>query len=258
MKYDEHDEARDAAYYLGKTRGDIPAEDRVALSQAGLCAPGLNEELELLLIRNLHRGLLEQGDLPNALAQAQRMTALAVETGRLREVAHHDAARILSALGRHEEAIEQERLAAHTAVPSRKSFHLWSLATYQHFAGNTDDARATLKRGIELAQTDRLLLRAHLVHVELDAGLAPVDLVQVLDALGRTGRRGYERYLRGMIAFQLGDRRTARTCLSGWLEEKQNLDLAGRTTLKRELARATDTLRQIGEDRHGPGTIRSQ
>ena len=236
------DQHADASAYLARLLTCAPA-DRHALAVAGLAATGCSGDTELLLRRHMYRALIERGQLEPALAQAERMTALAVELGQLREVAHHDATRVLAALGRWDEAIASEQAALHTATPSRRSFHSWSLATVQHFGGRSEEAVHSLDRGLAVAQADRPLLECHRVWVELDGGLlagpASGEVLRRVFHARLAPHRGYLSYLHGMIASRLGDLHLAQRRLTAWLHRQQQADAVQRLTLQEEIRRAT-------------------
>lgn len=153
------------------------------------------------------------------------------------------------ALGEMSEAIDAQRLAARNSPTMRRSFQYWSLATLQHFSGDTDGALASLKRGLRYAQKDRLLLKAHRAYVRLDAGMAVRGLHELRAELAKSkSGEGYGRFLQGMIAHCLGDRRVAQVQLQAFLRRNSSIDEAKRLTLREELRRARLALAQISSD----------
>ncbi len=219
-------------------------EERERYARAGLAyeATDLASDTEVLLLRQLYRALLERSRFRAAADVALRAAAL----GPLADVAHHDAARALFADGDEEAAIREQRLASRHAPASRRSFHLWSLATFEHFVGRSTDALRTLARAERWATRDRALIRAHGAYVELDAGGAPENLAEIVAGLEKSkSREGYGEYLLGMIAARLGDAKSAAPHLRAFLRRNAAVDVAKAITLREELRRARTELARI-------------
>lgn len=195
----------------------------------------LAKATEVLLLRQIYTARLEQRRFRQALEATDRMVAIGV----LRDVSMHDASRAHAALGDFERAIAMQRAAARTAHPARRSFHRWSLATLQHFAGHSDDALSTLQRAMRCATRDRALLTAHAVFVRLDSGRPVRNADAAVEALRASpSRDGYGRFLLGMIAYHQGDQATAREELGSFVARHENADPARAITLREELRRA--------------------
>ncbi|MFW6051844.1 MAG: tetratricopeptide repeat protein [Myxococcota bacterium] len=217
---------------------------RMDLARTGLAQPSddLDPDTHVLLLRQVYLGHLELRQLGEAVAVADQMTAV----GTLRDVALHDSARALWAMGDLQGAIEAQRLAARAAPPERRSFHLWSLATLQHFAGDAGGALDTLARGGRWATRDRPLLEAHAAYVRLEQGHPVERLSEILDALKASrAAEGYGRYLLGMIAHHMGDARTAAVHLRAFLNRHASADVAQALTLREELRRARLVLARV-------------
>lgn len=215
------------------------------IAQAGLAhavADELTPDTHVLLLRQVYLGHLELKQLAQAAEVAAQMAAI----GPLRDVALHDAARALGAMGDLDAAIEQQRLAARAAPPERRSFHLWGLATLQHFAGRAEGALATLSRAERWAARDRALLRAHGALIQLERGGAVEGLADILsDLKASRAAEGYGRFLLGMIAHQMGDPRSAAVHLRAFLNRHASADAPKALTLGEELRRARRVLARI-------------
>lgn len=247
-------EARTPEGFLAKAMdSDTPAE-REQYARAGLALehPDFHVETRMLLMRELYRAHLDQKQLVLARDVALEMS----ELGPLKDVAHHDAARVCAALGDLPLAITQQRLAVLSAPPERRAFQGWSLATLEHFAGEVDHALHSLDRAEhaalgmeERAGADELpLIEAHRVYVLLDAG-RPVDDAKVHDAeraLEHARRPpGYGAFLLGMIAALRGDVGRAHRFLSSFVERVERGDYARAMTLREELRRARVVLAEL-------------
>jgi hypothetical protein len=199
----------------------------------------LSPDTQVLLLRQLYLGHLERRELRHAARVAAEM----VSVGALADLAHHDAARVMFALGERPGAVGQQRLAARAAPAERRSFHLWSLAALQHFAGDSDGALESLARGARWAGTDRALVHAHDAYIRLERGEAVPGLAGVVGAL-RASRaaQGYGLFLLGMIAHHTGDGRAATSHLRAFVERHVGSDPPKALTLGEELRRAQDAL----------------
>jgi hypothetical protein len=217
---------------------------RERYAREGLAAPTLEEDTRFLLLRQIYRAHIEKAELELAIEVALQMA----ETGTLRDIALHDAARAQAAVGERAAAIDSLRLAARAAPPSRRSFQLWSLATLQHFAGADDAALETLERASRWASRDRILIDAHAAYIELDRGGVPEGLPALLAELRTRPLRGYLGYLAGMIGHHSGDQDFARIHLRAFLRRNAAADPAKVFTLFEELRRARVALAQIESD----------
>jgi hypothetical protein len=169
-----------------------------------------------------------------------------VSMGAMSDVAHHDAARVLVGLGRLDEAIAEQRLAARAAPPSRRSFQLWSLGAWIHFSGNPREAARVLARAIRWARRGRALLVAHHAHILLADGQAVERLDAIMADLSRSrSREGYGQYLLGMLAHDMGDDRRAAPHLRAFLRRNASADAAKVLTLKEELRAARAVLERF-------------
>lgn len=223
------------------------AKERARYARTGLSAPDedLSEDTQALLLRQLYLALIDVEDFREALKVARQMARV----GTLRDLGHHDASRACMALGELEDAIREQRLAARHAPPRRRSFHLWSLGTLEHFAGDPTAAIATFRRAERWAQRDLPLIRAHAAYVQLDAGEMPEGLEEIVASLMRAKcREGYGQFLLGMLHESMGDHRRAAVHLRAFMRRNALLDLAKATTLREELRRARAVLASIESD----------
>lgn len=220
------------------------AARRARYARAGLaCEDGdLEPDTQVLLLRQLYLAHLELRQLRRAVEVARQMA----EVGPLRDIAHHDVARALFALGDARGAIAAQRLAARSSPASRRSFHLFSLGSYQHFSGDVTGAIATLRRAERWAMRDRPLIRAYLAYVRLDAGKAVRELGRIIAELQRAKcREGYGQFVLGMLHQQMGDERRAAVHLRAFLTRNASADPAKVLTLREELRRARLALAAI-------------
>ncbi|AKF03177.1 hypothetical protein [Sandaracinus amylolyticus] len=230
---------------LALSASDAKARARWARAGLALDSTDLDPDTQVLLLRQLYLSHVEARRLRKAVEVAEQMASI----GPLRDIAHHDAARVLAALGELSDAIVQQRLAARHAPAERRSFHLWSLGTFQHWAGDVDDALRSLRRAERWATRDRAMIRAHSAYVRLTADLAVAELDAIVTALQKSpAREGYGQWLLGMIAYELGDRRKAAVHLRAWLRRHAAPDEAKTITLREELRRARTALAQIESD----------
>ena len=223
------------------------ARDRARWARKGLAVSDdeLSPDTQVLLLRQLYLAHLETHQLRKAIDVARQM----VEVGALEDIARHDAARALYAAGEVAESIAEQRLAARKAPASRRSFHLWSLATWQHFAGEVEGALRALTRARRWASRDRALLTAHTAYVRLDSGRAVRGLDQVVRELSKSrSREGYGQFLLGMIAWHMGDARRAAPYLRAFLRRHAAADEPKALTLREELRRARVVLAKIESD----------
>lgn len=228
-----------------------PAEQR-RLALAGLRAldeaPGGGDpELRALLWRQVHRAWLEEGDLEQALAAARHAAGPGCPVP---EVAYTDLARVLMALGREQEAIETQRLAARAAPPDRRGFHLWTLGALLQAAGQWDEAERTLRRALRWARRERELLQAHLLWLDLQRGRHPGhdELRRAADALARApSRGGYGELLQGILRAHAEQRDEARALLGRFVERMRKGPTARRLTLQFELREAERLLATLAD-----------
>lgn len=205
----------------------------------------LEADTRVLLLRQQYLAHLELGDLDEAVEVAGLMASV----GPLADVAHHDRARALWAVGRREDAIVAQRQAGRVAPVERRSFQLWGLATFQFLDDRHEAALDTFDRALRWAHRDRPLLEAHAALVALDAGGAVEDLEGVVTRLmAAPCREGYGQYVLGMIAHELGDEPKAAVHLHTFLRRNASADEAKRLTLASELDRARAILAGIDAD----------
>lgn len=236
--------ASDPEQFLVQALRAGDAETRARAARAGLAAASdeIDPDTQFHLLRQLYLAQLELGQLQRAAEVAEQM----VSTGALPDVAHHDRSRALAALGDREGAISEQRLAARAAPAARRSFHLWSLATLQHFAGDHESAVRTLRRAERWAVRDRPLIRAHQAWIQLDRGHAVEKLDTIIGSLLRARcREGYGRFVLGMLLHSMGDLRNSAVHLRAFLARNASASAAKEATLREELSRARTALARI-------------
>jgi hypothetical protein len=232
-------EARTPEGFLAKAMDAASPVEREQQALAGLAldAPDFHIETRMLLMRELYRAHLDQKQLRAARDVALEMS----ELGPLKDVAHHDAARVCAALGELPLAITQQRLAVLAAPEDRRAFQAWSLATLEHFAGEVDHALASLDRAERWGGDELALIRAHRVYLLLDAGreVTEAEVLEAEQALEASRRPpGYGAFLLGMIAALRGDPERARGFLEAFISRVERGDFARAITLREELRRA--------------------
>lgn len=196
----------------------------------------------MLLERQRYLGHLELGDLEAAEAAAARMVA----SGAMADVAQHDHARVLLALGRRDEAITAQRAAAAAAPRARRSFHLWCAATFEAGGGDLEGALETLAAARRVSTRDAALLDAQAAWFSLRLGRGVPDLAGVVRRLRASpSREGYGQFLLGVLLDALGDGRMAPVHLRAFLRRNARIEEAKRVTLADELAAARRTLARL-------------
>ncbi len=222
-----------------------PARARWAQKGLALDAADLAPDTQVLLLRQLYLAQLEARRYRKAAEVAGQMATI----GPLEDIAHHDAARALAALGELDEAIIAQRKAARKAPPQRRSFQLWSLATLQHQDGDVTGALRSLARAERWAHRDRAMIRANTAYVKLTAGIAVPDLDALIADLQKSpAREGYGQWLLGMIAYEIGDKRKAAVHLRAFMRRHAAADEAKAITLREELRKARVAMADIESD----------
>jgi hypothetical protein len=246
MPLKEVSSARAPEDYLRAALEAESPKERARLAKLGLEADlDLAPDTHVLLLRQLYSAHLDSRQFRQAADTALAMARL----GPLRDVAHHDASRALAALGDADAALAQQRLAARTAPPDRRSFQYWALATLLHFSGDHGGAIASLRRGERWAHADRPLLRAHRAWVQLEAGEPVRRLDAIIVELERSkAKNGYGQLVLGMLHHAMGDPRKAAVYLRSFLRRNADADAAKAATLREELRRARSVLASIESD----------
>lgn len=230
--------------YLSLALGAESPQTRLRLANAGLEATGeetIDDDTRWLLLRQRYLAYLELGELAQAAEVALAMTG----AGTLADVAHHDAARALWALGDRQRAIAAQRLAARCAPAERRSFQRWTLGALQHWSGDPNGALTTLEKALRWSQKDRALIRAHQAFIRLTCGEPVDELDGILEELEASPHgRGYGLFLLGMIHHHLGNAAEAQRHLQAFANRHASADSLLRMTLSEELARARAILEQ--------------
>lgn len=227
------------------SRAASPISERlVALGWVGPSRP--EDELEEGRALVLRASLIEDvaaGRLEAALEKAHAMTRL---RGELKDIAHHEEARVLVGLGRESESIGALRLACRASPAPRRSFHHFCLGMALHFQGDADGAIAVLERGRRWAHGDRALVRGALAWARLASGRAQPRLTAIVEALAASpSREGYGQLVLGMIAFHTGDTRRATAHLRAFLRRNARLEPTKELSLRSELRAARRALASI-------------
>lgn len=233
--------------YLYQALRAKDAEGRLVHAEEGLALPDeeLAPDTRVLLLRQVYLARLEMRQFRGAAETAAEMALV----GPMKDVAYHDRARALQALGEMDNAIDSQRLAARNAPAQRRSFHLWCLATLQHFVGDVEAALETLDKGLRGASRDRPLLKAHAAYITLEQGDGVEELGKIRSELAQAKcGQGYGQYLLGMISVHMGDDRAAGVHLRNFLRRNARIDDAKAMTIREELRRARLALSQIDFD----------
>lgn len=243
--------------FLAMARSASEASDRAIFAQRGIarllrheapegsCPDVIEEEEELhwLLLRQLYLAQIELGQLQDAATSAHQMTVLGV----MPDVTHHDAGRVLWALGRQSEAIWQQRLASRRARGERRAFHYWCLGTFLFHAGETEEALGAFKKAERWGTpTEQVLMRAHSALVRLAAGEVVAEVCALTEALkASSASEGYGQYVLGMLYAEQGDEGAACRYLRGFLRRHAESDAAVSLTLADEIHRARAIVAQV-------------
>jgi tetratricopeptide (TPR) repeat protein len=206
-------------------------QQRAGFAEEGLRAGAdLEPDTEFLLLRQLYLSHVDAHRFRAAADVAAQMSRL----GPMKDVAHHDASRALAALGDVLGAIDEQRLAARSAPPDRRSFQYWSLATLLHFSGDPDGALGALERGLR---------------IRLETGRPADDLDEILGELESSrSRNGYGEFVLGMLRYHMSDSRRAAVHLRAFLRRNATADTPKAVTLREELRRARLALAEIESD----------
>jgi tetratricopeptide (TPR) repeat protein len=215
---------------------------RARWARKGLAAATpLDPTTHAMLLRQLYLALYERGDFRGALEVALQ----AVETGVMTDVVRQDAARAATACGDFDAAVVHLRVAARSAPPSRRAFHLWTLGSLLFLAAQYDAAETALTRAVRWGTHGKPLYRAHLALVRMAAGRGVEDIQSVIDELATAPcGQGYGRFVLGHLAYAAGAWPAARRYLEAFVrrtegERTLEFSLAG------ELAMARATLAKM-------------
>lgn len=222
------------------------AEQRASYAEQGLASEELDApDTRFLLLRQLYLANMEQHRFRDALD----VTAHMASQGPMVDLAHNDASRAWLALGDADRAIEAQRLAARSAPPDRRSFQYWSLGNLLHQQGDLEGALGALAKGERWAREDRALLAAHQAWIELCAGRAVEDVEAVMRTLEHSkAGKGIGRLVLGMMAHELGDRRSAAMHLRAFLRRNAAIDSVKELAMREELRLARTTLATLESD----------
>lgn len=222
-------------------------EKRAGFAERGLALGRSSApDTEFLLLRQIYLARFESHRFRDALDVAARMAAIGSS---MKDVAHADAARAWAALGDPVRAIQEQRLAARSAPPDRRSFQCWSLANLMHQHGDLEGALGALEKGERWAQKDRPLLVAHAAWIELALGRAVEDVGGIVRELELSpAGEGIGRLVLGMIAYELGDAGRAAVHLRAFLRRNAAVDDAKALSLREELRIAREALAEIESD----------
>jgi tetratricopeptide (TPR) repeat protein len=236
---------------LQQALGATTAAARVRLARTGLAAPTFEDlEIQGLLLRELHRGLLDQG-LFEAAEEAALQGAAVFSKNRdedaepLEDVLLQAAARAALARGDGEAAIAHVQRAARKAPKVRRAFHHWTLGSLLFLAKRYTEAAAALARASRLSGTDaagKALYRGHLALVKTAQGEPPADLQATVNTLAAAPTAaGYGSFVLGHLAYAAGEFPVAERYLRRFLAGTNDVALAG------EIAMSQATLAKITE-----------
>jgi tetratricopeptide (TPR) repeat protein len=236
---------------LQQALGATTAVARVRLARTGLAAPTFEDlEIQGLLLRELHRGLLDQG-LFEAAEEAALQGAAVFSKNRdedaepLEDVLLQAAARAALARGDGETAIAHVQRAARKAPKGRRAFHHWTLGSLLFLAKRYSEAAVSLARASRLSGGDaagKALYRGHLALVKTAQGEPPADLQATVNALAAAPTAaGYGSFVLGHLAYAAGEFPVAERYLRRFLAGTKDVALAG------EIAMSQATLAKITE-----------
>jgi hypothetical protein len=246
-------------FLLQAAQASCPAE-RIRLASRGLSSrAALEADTQALLLHQLHLGHFEVREFERAAEVAEQQVA----TGAMLEVAHHDAARSKRALGQVGESVAHLRLAARAAPPHRRAFHHWTLGSVLFVEGRMADAAASLARAARWGTADKPLYEAHLALALHAAGSASTtqgaaaraaaaqgtairDLGALADALaGSACRKGYGRFVLGLLARDVGNARSAAGHLRAFVRRTRGGRPVAAIALEPEVAYAERVLAEL-------------
>jgi hypothetical protein len=241
-------------FLLQAAQASCPAE-RIRLASRGLSSrAALDADTQALLLHQLHLGHFEVREFTRAAEVAEQQVA----TGAMLEVAHHDAARSKRALGQVGESVAHLRLAARAAPPHRQAFHHWTLGSVLFVEGRLADAAASLARAARWGTADKPLYEAHLALALHAAGSGPIpqgaaaqgaalrELGALADALaGSACRKGYGRFVLGLLAREVGSEREAAAHLRAFVRRTRGARPVAAIALEPEVAYAERALAEL-------------
>ncbi|HLK41448.1 MAG TPA: tetratricopeptide repeat protein [Polyangiaceae bacterium] len=218
-------------------------EARARWARRGLASRApLDETVQAMLLHQLYLAYYERRWFERARQVARQALTLDV----LPDVFHQDAARADLALGDLESALAHLRLAARRGPASRRSFHLWTLASVLFLEHRYAEAAASLERAVRWGTHDRPLFRAHLALVRLAAGERVEDLQAAIDELASAPcGQGYGCFVLGHIAYASGSWRSARRFLEGFVRRSRRGRGALALALDGEIQMSLATLSKI-------------
>lgn len=232
---------------LGKaSRARSPAT-RARHALEGLAQPSAADETtRWLLLRQLYLAHMEARRFESAADTAREMVALGV----MPDVARQDLARAALALGDVPGGVAQLRLAGRVGPASRRAFHAWTLGTTLLLSGRPAEAVEAFERAVRWSTADRPLHAAELALARVEAGdRRPQRLEELLAALEDAPcGQGYGQYVRGRLAYQLGDLPEARRLLRAFVRRVSGGRVALAVALQREVERARDLLAALERD----------
>ena len=223
----------------------LSLEVRARWARRGLASRApLDATIQAMLLRQLYLVHYER----RRFALAHELAGQALALGVLPDVFHQDAARAALALGELDSALAHLRIAARRGPASRRSFHLWTLASALFLAHRYAEAAASLERAVRWGTHDRPLYRAHLALVRLAAGEPVEDLQTTIDELASAPcGQGYGRFVLGHLAYATGAWASARRFLEAFVRRTRRGRGVLALALEGEIQMALTTLAKIAE-----------
>ncbi len=215
---------------------------RARWARRGLAAIApLDKTTQAMLLRQLYLSLFEERDFSRALEVATQ----ALELGIMSDVIRQDAARAALACGDLDAAIVHLRVAARSAPPSRRAFHLWTLGSILFRAHRYDEAAAALTHAVRWGTHDKPLYRAHLALVRIAAGEAVDEVAAAIEDLSSAPcGQGYGRFVLGHLAYASGAWGAARRYLDAFVRRTERAPALG-IALAGEVKMARATLAKM-------------
>lgn len=214
---------------------------RAKYATRGLSHPTVEQDTQLLLLRQLYVAHLEREQFEEARAVAEQMVSL----GELEEPSRHDAARACLALGDFAAAIHHFRMAARRAPAQRRALHLWNLGRAAYLAGRHAEAAAAFKRAQRWAVDNQALYRVHAALARHHLG-EPIDLRATYETLGAIQPLPtYAEFLGAELLRLLGERALSASLLRQFLLQVPSAPVEMAVGLRAEVRRAQEWLAEL-------------
>lgn len=195
-----------------------------------------------MLLRQLYLSHMEGERFEDALEAAREAYPLS----EMPDVVCQDIARALLGSGKEAAAAVEMTRASRLGPPSRRAFHLWTLGSLYFLRGEYQLSASVFERAVRWGTTARPLYQAQLTLARRALGEPSVRLEEVQEQLEAAPcGQGYGRFVRGEIAFHLGQHSAARELLSSFVEGTRSGRKALQVGLSVELRHAVKILKDL-------------